>query len=193
VCAGVTSAVGEECAARFVAGGLAVQSRRLEQVEVRRQRLADGCQRHAEFLDAFFMQPEQVAADSLEDLHGPERQLGVRLLTAAASGLDVHDHRVLAEVRGKRRSSPEPAQPLRGVHVEDEQAAVRQVLAHPVEHGVPVSQPRQVVQRVEDADHHVEPGPERERGHVGLEQPRRWDGLGCDREHLGRPVQACHL
>ena len=160
---------------------------------MRRQRLADGCKRHAEFLDAFFMQPEHVTLDSLEDLHGPQRQLGVPLLTAGASGLDVHDHRVLAEVRGKRRSPPEPAQPLRGVHVEDEQAAVRQVLAHPVEHGVPVRQPRQVVQSVEDADHHVEPGPQRERGHVGLDQPRRWDGLGCDREHLGRPVQARHL
>ena len=47
-----------------------------------------------------------------------------------------------------------------------------------------------MVQRVEHADHDVEPGLQREGRHVTTDEPGAGHGRGGDREHLGRLVDA---
>src|SRR5215472_7851379 len=98
----------EEYAVSVIADRLAVQARRLEQVEVRGQRRADRRQRQPELRDRLAVQPELVSRDPLEDPDRPPRQLA-RARAAAAAWHDVHDHGVLAEVRGERGAMPEPA------------------------------------------------------------------------------------
>ena len=65
-----------------------------------------------------------------------------------------------------------------------------EMLARAIEHLLPLLEAHEVVERVEDAEHDVEALAEIEARHVLVEEPRLWDLLRGDLEHLSREIEA---
>ena len=105
----------------------------------------------------------------------------------------VHDEHVAVEVEDPRLLLADAAELAERVDVEDEEAAVRQVVVDGGEGRLPFAEVEEVVDAVEDADHDVEAAPEGEGGHVALDEldigelgPGLGQHLAADRS---RPVR----
>ena len=96
---------------------------------------------------------------------------------------------VVAEPLSPGRRDGERRELALGVDVEDEDPPVGQMRTSAVEHALPVGEADEMVDRVEDAEHHVEGLAQVEAGHVRVAQARTRDLPRGDVEHRLRGVE----
>ena len=175
--------VGEVGLDRTVGRCVAALTGLLHQVESGREGALDLSEAHTQFADPFVVEGEPLAPHVFEDPDVPVRD------PVLGQG-HVHDQHVSVEVEHPGRFLSQAAQLPDGVHVEDEEAAVDQMVVDGVEHRLPGIEGEEMVQGVEDADDDIEPLTQPELLDVPEEQPGPGDLGAGHGQHLRRAVHA---